>query len=238
MLFRFFVYFLYLLEIISKQYNKERALIMDYSFHIYNKLSCDGITMATEKFLTDFTAKNNKTNGAGTSLTENLYDAPLENPSLSPVVVCVGSDRAVGDSLGPIVGSMLKYKTQGLKAFIYGTLAAPVTAKEIKYLRAFLKDTHAGSPIIAVDAAVGSAGDVGLMKLSDSPLYPGAGANKKLGEIGDISIIGIVAEKSVANYGLLNTTRLNLVYTMSERISDALCSVLWNKAQEKKAQNG
>lgn len=146
-----------------------------------------------------------------------------------PVVVCVGSDLAIGDSLGPIVGSMLKYKTQGVHAFIYGTLAAPITAKEIKYLRAFLKETHPFSPIIAVDAAVGAEGDIGLVKLSDTPLYPGAGANKKLGAIGDISMLGIVAEKSVANYGLLNTTRLNLVYSMAELISDALATILYER---------
>ena len=231
MLFPFFVYFLYLLEIISKQYNKERALIMDYSFHIYNKLSCDGITMATEKFLTDFTAKNNKTNGAGTSLTENLYDAPLENPSLSPVVVCVGSDLAVGDSLGPIVGSMLKYKTQGLRYFLYGTLAAPVTAREIKYVRSFLKKTHPNHPIIAIDAAVGEKGDIGLIRVTNNPLFPGAGAQKQLGELGDVSILGIVAEKSVTNYGILNTTRLNLVYTMAEIISEGVAAFLWNSCQ-------
>ena len=81
--------------------------------------------------------------------------------------------------------------------------------------------------IIAVDAAVGSEGDIGLIKVSDTPLFPGAGANKKLGSIGDISVMGIVAEKSVLNYGLLNTTRLNLVYSMAEIISDGLSSLLW-----------
>jgi len=60
-------------------------------------------------------------------------------------------------------------------------------------------------------------------------LRPGAGANKKLGEVGDISIIGIVAERSIANYSLLNTTRLNLVYSMSERISDAISNLLYNR---------
>ena len=146
-----------------------------------------------------------------------------------PVVVCIGSDLAIGDSLGPIAGSMLKYKTQGLNFFLYGTLAAPVTAKEIRYLRTFLKETHRGSQIVAIDAAVGDKGDIGLIKLSDKPLLPGAGANKKLGAVGDISIMGIVAEKSLTNYGLLNTTRLNLVYTMSEIISDAVAALLWNR---------
>ena len=66
---------------------------------------------------------------------------------------------------------------------------------------------------------------------------PGAGANKKLGAIGDMSIMGIVAEKSVANYGLLNTTRLNLVYTMSEIISDAISSLLWEYCSRQNTQD-
>ncbi len=150
-----------------------------------------------------------------------------QKPS-APVVVCVGSDLAIGDSLGPIVGSMLKYKTQGLNLFIYGTLAAPVTAKEIKYVRRFLEETHGDSQIIAVDAAVGEKGDVGVMRLVDKPLSPGAGAGKRLGEVGDVSVMGIVAEKSLANYGLLNTTRLNLVYSMAEILSTALANLLWS----------
>ena len=146
-----------------------------------------------------------------------------------PVVVCIGSDLAIGDSLGPITGSMLKFKTQGMGVFLYGTLSAPITAKEIKYIRTFLKETHRGHPVIAVDAAVGDAGDIGLIKVNDTPLLPGAGANKQLGAIGDITVMGIVAEKSIANYGLLNSTRLNLVYTMAEIISNGLSTLLWER---------
>lgn len=201
---------------------------MDFSFHIYNKLAADGAAMALDKLLrTSFCQKNNKMKGAGMDSSD--FSAP-------PVVVCVGSDLAIGDSLGPITGSMLKYKTQGLNCFLYGTLASPVTAKEIRYIRTFLKETHRNSPVIAVDAAVGDKGDIGLIRLLDTPLLPGAGANKKLGAIGDISILGIVAEKSLTNYGLLNTTRLNLVYSMSEIISDALSTVLWNR-EGKQAKN-
>ena len=213
---------------------------MEYTFHIYNKLAADGAALALEKLLkTDLQRKLTprrfqKTDGAGMRSTQNNaefskhFSGDFEAP---PVIVCIGSDLAVGDSLGPITGSMLKYKTQGLRTFIYGTLSSPVTAKEIKYLRTFLKETHKGSQIVAVDAAVGVEGDVGLLKLSDSPLFPGAGANKRLGSIGDISIMGIVAEKSIANYGLLNTTRLNLVYTMSEIVSEAISTVLYQRVK-------
>ncbi len=202
---------------------------MEYAFHLYNKLAADGAAMALERLLfADLEKKQTQRKGAGMRLPQNT-EAP-------PVVVCIGSDLAIGDSLGPITGSMLKYKTQGLNIFLYGTLAAPVTAKEIKYLRAFLRETHKGSQILAIDAAVGDKGDIGLIKLSDNPLLPGAGANKKLGSVGDISIMGIVAEKSISNYGLLNTTRLNLVYSMSEIISDGVAALLWNR-QKKQAEN-
>ena len=193
---------------------------MEFSFHIYNKMAADGVAMATDKLLRAY--QNKKIQGAGTGSTQNI-------PEKMPVVVCIGSDLAIGDSLGPITGSMLKFKTQGMGVFLYGTLSAPITAKEIKYIRTFLKETHRGHPVIAVDAAVGDAGDIGLIKVNDTPLLPGAGANKQLGAIGDITVMGIVAEKSIANDGLLNSTRLNLVYTMAEIISNGLSTLLWER---------
>ena len=137
----------------------------------------------------------------------------------------------MGDSLGPLVGSMLKFKTQGLGAFIYGSLSSPVTAKEVKYLSKFLKQTHRNRQIIAVDAAVGESGDVGLIKVLDSPLRPGAGASKELPKLGDITVMGIVAEKSLGNYALLHATRLRLVYKMATEISDALATLLWERKE-------
>ena len=85
---------------------------------------------------------------------------------------------------------------------------------------------------------MGAPGDVGLLKINDSALLPGAGANKKLGAIGDISVMGIVAEKSVNNFGLLNSTRLHLVYSMAEIISEGLAAVLWEIYGNKKCAGG
>ncbi len=206
---------------------------MEYAFHIYNKLAADGAAMATDKILSALpNRKNQKRMGAGSRLNK----IPTFSCDKPPVIVCVGSDLAIGDSLGPITGSMLKYKTQGLNVFLYGTLSAPVTAKEIGYMRTFLKETHEDSPVVCIDAAVGGEGDIGLIKITDNPLLPGAGANKKLGSIGDMAILGIVAEKSISNYNLLNTTRLNLVYTMAEILSDSLSTLLWERCARQQAQ--
>ena len=187
---------------------------MEYSFHLFNKLASDGIALSAHKLLEE---------------KSTLSSMPKKNPTALPVVVCVGSDLAIGDSLGPLVGSMLRFKTQGLGAYIYGSLSSPVTAKEVRYIGRFLKRTHADRQIIAVDAAVGEESDVGLIKVNDLPLKPGSGASKDLGKFGDITVMGVVAEKSIGNYALLHSTRLRLVYKMAEQISDALASLLWER---------
>ncbi len=152
------------------------------------------------------------------AISDALYS--LSNKDNTPTIVCIGSDLVLGDSLGPLIGTILKRKN--VPAYIYGTLNSPITAKEIVYIKDLLKSVHKNSPVIAIDAAVGLLDDVGLIKVNNSGLMPGLGVNKDLGSIGDISIIGIVAEKSRNNYSLFNTTRLSLIYKMAEAISNGI----------------
>ncbi|MBO5045373.1 MAG: spore protease YyaC [Clostridia bacterium] len=173
---------------------------MDFSFHYYNSLAETGIMMSLERVLGTLTAP--------------------------PVVLCIGSDLAVGDSLGPIVGTLVKQSVFPPSAYVYGTLKTPITAKEMKYVNDFLRKTHPNSKIIAVDAALGEEEDVGLVKVTSLPLRPGSGANKRLGKVGDVSILGIVAKKTAFSYSSLNLTRLNLVYSMASLISSSLSSLI------------
>ncbi len=177
---------------------------MDYSFSVFGTLTKDKIALALKGCL-----KSGKT----------------------PIIVCIGSDLVLGDSLGPLVGTMLKNKN--LEAFIYGTLSHPITAREVEYARKYIKETHPNSTLIAIDAAVGNEDDVGLLRLFDKGLKPGLGVNKNLSAIGDVSIIGIVAEKSNQNFKLFNLTRLNLVYKMAETIADGIFSCLSEGEKDK-----
>lgn len=181
---------------------------MDYSFHYNNAMARTGVYMALKNLLGTLSA--------------------------SPVVLCIGSDLAVGDSLGPIVGTMLQ-TGRPFQGYIYGTLKNPITAKEAKYLVDFLKKTHPHRDIIAVDAAVGEEQDVGLVKVTAGAIRPGAGANKRLPKVGDVSILGIVAKKAPLSYPLFNLTRLGAVYSMADiiagAISDLTSDQLVNKSQ-------
>lgn len=164
-----------------------------YMFSSFNKYTDDGICEALKK---------------------------CNSKKKKPIFICVGSDLVLGDSLGPLVGTFLKRKR--VSSYVYGTLNYPITAKEIEYAKKHLKQMHPDCVTVAIDAAVGSADDVGLIKVANRGLKPGLGVDKNLGVIGDISIIGIISGKSHKNYNLFNLTRLNLVYKMAEQISDGI----------------
>ncbi len=42
------------------------------------------------------------------------------------IIVCIGTDRCIGDCLGPLIGSMLEEKFFPLP--VYGTIANPIHA--------------------------------------------------------------------------------------------------------------
>ena len=143
------------------------------------------------------------------------------NPkNCKPIFICVGSDLVLGDSLGPLVGTFLR--SRKISSYVYGTLNYPITAKEVEYARTYLKQMHPSSIAIAIDAAVGEQEDIGLIRVVNKGLKPGLGVDKNLGTIGDVSIIGVVAGKSMQNHNLFNLTRLNLVYKMAKIIADGI----------------
>ncbi len=64
------------------------------------------------------------------SIFEHLYSSIETYQEL--IILCIGTDRSTGDSLGPIVGYKLKpYISSYEKVHLLGTLDQPVHAKKI-----------------------------------------------------------------------------------------------------------
>lgn len=144
------------------------------------------------------------------------------SPKNTLVFLCIGSDRATGDCLGPILG----YKLSRLhlpNSVIYGTLEQPVHAKNLGEVITEIHSHIAHPFIIAIDASLGKMNHVGYFTLSTTPLKPGAGVNKTLPEVGDITITGIVNLSGIFDQMLLQTTRLNIVMQLADRICDGIC---------------
>lgn len=143
----------------------------------------------------------------------------------SPVILCIGSTKVAGDSLGPIVGDLL-VKKYDVPAFVYGTTDKPVTAVNIEAISRLVELAHEGRSVIAVDAAVGEADSIGEIRISDDGIYPGLATGKVLPKVGTQSVIGIVEERSYFSGTLLENTRMMLVRDMAETMAMAISDFL------------
>lgn len=134
-----------------------------------------------------------------------------------PVVLCIGSDRVTGDCLGPIVGQMLTER--GAKAFVYGTLARPVTALNLRDAVSHIKNAHADKKVLAIDSSVGRFADVGKIRVAFGAIAPGSADGKKLPKVGDVSITATVTDPRKTP---LSAVRLGTVYALARRITDRI----------------
>ena len=152
-----------------------------------------------------------------------LHDLIIKNKGdeRELVLLCIGTDRATGDCLGPIVGYKLS-KQYNNKITLYGTLNQPVHAKNLSETISLIYENHPNAFIIAIDASLGSRNHIGYITLGEGPLLPGAGVNKNLPPVGDIFITGIVNFSGVLDNMLLQTTRLNIVMILADFICNGI----------------
>ncbi|MDO5292618.1 MAG: spore protease YyaC [bacterium] len=141
------------------------------------------------------------------------------------VILCIGSDRATGDCLGPIIGYKLE-KLQYKNLAIYGTLNKPVHAKNLQDTLSIIYERYRDPFIIAIDASLGKDKHVGYVTLAEGSLKPGIGVDKELPQVGDICITGIVNVTGYLNHMLLQTTRLDTVMQLADFICVGLRYVL------------
>ncbi|MHC0039366.1 spore protease YyaC [Pseudoneobacillus sp. C159] len=142
--------------------------------------------------------------------------------TIRPIVfVCIGTDRSTGDSLGPLVGTMLEEKGPN-PFFVYGTLDDPIHAVNLEEKLNEIKQKHFFPFIIAIDACLSKIKSVGAIQLANGPVKPGAGVNKDLPPVGDIHLTGIVNVSGFMEFFVLQNTRLNLVFKMAKTIANGI----------------
>lgn len=145
----------------------------------------------------------------------------LGAPRRPLVFLCIGTDRSTGDALGPLVGDRLGPALSGM-ADVLGTLREPVHASNLEERLERLRATSPEAVVVAVDACLGRAENVGTITAGIGALAPGAGVNRVLPEVGSAFVTGTVNVGGFMEYFVLQNTRLYLVMHMAAMIADAL----------------
>ncbi|MCB2294588.1 spore protease YyaC [Clostridium algoriphilum] len=165
--------------------------------------------------------------------TISQYIFPIAKCSRPIVVLCIGTDRSTGDSLGPLVGNKLKFLVRN-KIHIYGSLECPVHAKNLCETIDEINYSYTNPYIIAIDACLGSLQNVGKIIVEEKPLSPGAAMNKNLPKIGNLSITGVVNISGAFEFMVLQNTRLYTVMMLADAISKGLYHSILKTVGEKK----
>lgn len=137
--------------------------------------------------------------------------------------LCIGSEKISGDSVGPIVGSLLKDKYK-LPFPVLGTEDKPVNGINLPHYVDNIRTYFPEHKIIAIDSAVGSKRDMWSVKIKKGGVVAGGAIASKNPRIGDIGILAVVGEK---NSDVLSTL-LEAPVDEIERMAEYIAGLIYN----------
>lgn len=156
-----------------------------------------------------------------------ILEKALRENEKEVAFVCIGTDRVLGDTLGPLVGTLLE---EAKIPNVFGTLEKPIETSTYKDFLEEIKDKD--YLIVAVDSAMGE--NLGKISVSEGGLLP---RFETLPEIGNISIRCTVAPK-IEGYGedklieILKYTSLYTVYTLAKEIANNIIEIVYKIEKE------
>ncbi len=151
----------------------------------------------------------------------------IKNPQLE--ILCIGTDRITGDSLGPIVGSNINeyINKENIKNVnVLGSLEKPlnnITINEYK--------KSEGKVVIVIDSAVSNTYKIGeIVTKENNIIIRNALKDDKIIP-SDICIKAVVSrdlEDEELNFIMLQNVKLNIVMNLSKKISEELIKAIEN----------
>lgn len=146
------------------------------------------------------------------------------------VFLCIGTDKIIGDSFGPLVGYKLRYLFKEEKNIeIIGDLDKLVCANNVEQTIKYIKENYEDPFIIAIDAAISYKSDIGRVFVSDTGINLGSSVRNNCVYAGDMSIRGVVSQNlnnSKHNLRLLQNTSLNLIMNMADITAKGIYNVI------------
>lgn len=140
-----------------------------------------------------------------------------------PLFLCVGNGKIVDDSLGAIVGTLLKqyYKISypvigDFKNSLYGT-----SLKDSLYL---IKTKYYNYNVVVIDASIGSLNNLYNIRLNPFGLNIDCLKSNKY--VGDISISSVTYAGKITNLILLNSEKKKYVFKVANFIACGIYNAL------------
>ena len=151
--------------------------------------------------------------------------------------VCIGNGKIIGDSLGPLIGTVLEKNKRliqnNVKIDVIGTFENPILYYNVEE---FIKniDSQDYSEIVIIDSALGSKENIGKVMITPAEILIGVGVNRGRMVKGDIILKGVVG----INYNNISRNLIELesveakqVEKIASKMLDILYSIIFRKTE-------
>lgn len=151
--------------------------------------------------------------------------------------VCIGNGKIIGDSLGPLIGTVLEKNKRliqnNVKIDVIGTFENPILYYNVEE---FIKkiDSQDYSEIVIIDSALGSKENIGKVMITPAEILIGVGVNRGRMVKGDIILKGVVG----INYNNISRNLIELesieakqVENIAVKMLDIIYSIIFRKTE-------
>lgn len=145
------------------------------------------------------------------------------------IFLCIGTDKIIGDSVGPIIGSKLKYlENEYIK--IYGTIGNNLDFSNTKKIVENIYEKYEKPFIIAIDAALSKENKVGEIYISNGHIKIGNALEKSICFYSNINIKCVVGKyqnlNKKENINVLNNVSKESVNNIVEIVSYGIKNII------------
>ena len=151
--------------------------------------------------------------------------------------VCIGNGKIIGDSLGPLIGTVLKKNKRliqnNVNIDVIGTFENPILYYNVEK---FIKniDSQDYSEIVIIDSALGSKENIGKVMITPAEILIGVGVNRGRRVKGDIILKGVVG----INYNNISRNLIELesveakqIEKIASKMLDIIYSIIFRKTE-------
>ena len=143
------------------------------------------------------------------------------------IIMCIGTDRIIGDSFGPLVGyNLKKYNINNI--YIEGDIRNVICANNILKEKNRIYEEYKNPFIICVDSCLSSVYKEKTIIVEEHGTIPGAGLGKNIQRIGNMSVKGVVSSYAKNRLNALLNVRLNMVIDMADTVANGIKKSLYN----------
>lgn len=157
-------------------------------------------------------------------LQKNIYQ--YKNQKFSDVVIlCIGTNKLIGDSIGPVVGQKLKEENIQEKICIYGDMKQTINFKNAKQVIEKIFKIYEKPFIITIDSALGKQTMINKIVVNKGIIRIGKSLGRSICYPSHITIKGVVGENKNTfedNIAILKTVQPKLIWELSNTMVEGI----------------